>query len=37
MGVSAQQVLAHKIDNLSITDITWENGTGHVGRINRLV
>ena len=37
IGVPAQQVLTHKIDNLSVTDITWENGTGRVGTINRLV
>ena len=37
MGVPAQQVLAHKIDNLSVTDITWETDKGRVGTINRLV
>ena len=37
MGVPAEQVLAHKIDKLSVTDITWENGTGRVGTINRLL
>ena len=36
LGVSAAKVLAHKIDNLSVTDITWENGKGHVGQINHL-
>ena len=36
LGVSAASVLAHKIDNLSVTDITWTNGTGQVGTINHL-
>lgn len=37
LGVAAAKVLAHKIDNLSVTDITWQNGKGRVGAINHLV
>lgn len=37
LGVPAAKVLAHKIDNFSVTDITWENGKGRIGTINHLV
>ena len=36
LSVSAYDVLAHKIDNLSVTRIEWENGAGSIGHINHL-
>lgn len=36
LDVPAADVLAHKIDNLSVTDITWTNGKGRIGTINHL-
>ncbi len=36
MGVDAAQVLAHKIDNLSVTDMRFDGDTWHLGRINHL-
>ena len=35
-GLSAQQAMGHKIDNLSVTELTFENGTWHSGTINHL-
>ncbi|MFK7744211.1 MAG: histidine phosphatase family protein [Roseobacter sp.] len=36
MGISAYEALAYKIDNLSVTEITWQAGNASVGRINHL-
>jgi broad specificity phosphatase PhoE len=36
LGVSASEVLAHKIDNLSVTRIVWDAGAGQVPQINHL-
>ena len=36
MGVSAYEVLAHRIDNLSVTRLTWEDGKGSAELINHL-
>lgn len=35
-GTTAYEALGHKIDNLSVTTISWENGQGRVGAINHL-
>ncbi|MEP3944545.1 histidine phosphatase family protein [Ascidiaceihabitans sp.] len=37
MGISAQQVLGHKIDNLSVTTIDWTRTADRVTRINHLL
>ncbi len=34
LAVSASDVFAHHIDNLSVTDLAWRAGTWQVGRIN---
>ena len=36
LGVDAAQVLAHKIDTLSVTDMRFDGSTWHLGRINHL-
>jgi broad specificity phosphatase PhoE len=36
LGISASEVLAHKIDNLSVTRIVWDAGAGQVPQINHL-
>lgn len=36
LGVEASQVLAHKIDTLSVTDMRFDGQKWHVGRINHL-
>ncbi len=36
LGVSAAEVLAHKIDNLSVTDMRFDGKGWHLGRINHL-
>ncbi|MDZ4134048.1 MAG: histidine phosphatase family protein, partial [Paracoccaceae bacterium] len=35
-GLTPTQVFAHKIDNLSVTEITLSGADWHVGRINHL-
>ena len=34
LGVAATEAFAHKIDNLSVTRITWDNGVGAAPLIN---
>lgn len=36
LGVSAQEVMRHKIDNLSVTRIRWHGAQGTVEDINRV-
>lgn len=36
MGVDAAQVLAHKIDTLSVTDMRFDGTDWHLGQINHL-
>ena len=36
LGVSAAEVLAHKIDNLSVTDMRFDGNGWRIGRINHL-
>lgn len=36
LGISAAEVLAQKIDNLSVTELTWSGAGWGVGRINHL-
>lgn len=36
LGVSAAQVFAQKIDNLSLTEVGWTGSRWHPGRINHL-
>ncbi|MEL6681080.1 MAG: histidine phosphatase family protein [Pseudomonadota bacterium] len=35
-GVSAYKAMGHKIDNLSVTDMTYQNGHWQLGRVNHL-
>ncbi len=37
LGVSAVQVFGHKIDNLSVTELTWDAPGWSVGRINHAL
>ncbi|SDC49700.1 histidine phosphatase family protein [Ruegeria marina] len=37
LAISAEQVFSHRIDNLSVTEITWSPDGWSIGRINHLV